>query len=225
MSIAHWPADDRPREKLLLRGAAALSDAELLAIFLRTGMAGVSAVALAQRLLLHFGSISALFAASEGEFVRHPGLGQAKYAQLMAVKEMAQRALAESLAKRDALSSPADVRSYLRLAIGSRDIEVFVALFLNAQHQVIAMEEVFRGTLTETRVYPREIVRRALFHNAAALIVAHNHPSGRAEASMADRALTQTLKSALELVDIALLDHFVVTAAHATSLAEEGGLG
>jgi DNA repair protein RadC len=224
MSIAHWPADERPREKLLLRGAAVLSDAELLAIFLRTGMVGLSAVELARRLLQHFGSISALFAASESEFVCHPGMGAAKYAQLMAVKELAQRALAETLSQRDALTSPAEVRAYLRLAIGSRDTEVFVALFLNAQHQVIAMEEVFRGTLTETRVYPREIVRRALFHNAAALIVAHNHPSGRAEPSMADRALTRTLKSALELVDVVLLDHFVVTSTQASSLAEEGGL-
>lgn len=222
MSIAHWPEAERPRERLLALGAAQLSDAELLAIFLRTGIKGCSAVDLARRLIGHFGSLSALFAASERAFAALPGMGSAKYAQLMAVQELSRRALAESLALTDALSSPQAVRDYLRLSIGRREVEVFVALFLSAQHRVIAVEEVFHGTLAETRVYPRELVRRALQHNAAALIVAHNHPSGSPEASQADLALTDTLKQACALVDIRVVDHFVVTAGGTVSFAERG---
>ncbi|TIC82039.1 RadC family protein [Crenobacter intestini] len=224
MTIADWPSGERPREKMLARGASALSDAELLAIFLRTGVPGVSALALAQRLLARFGSLGALCRASEAELCMEPGVGRAKYAQLMAAHELTRRALAEQLARADVLESPGAVRDYLRLLLGAREREVFVALFLNAAHEVLAVEELFAGTLTETRVYPRELVRRALLHNAAALIVAHNHPSGRAEASMADIALTATLREALALVDIALLDHFVVTAQAAVSLAESGRL-
>lgn len=222
MSIAHWPEAERPREKLLQRGPAALSDAELLAIFLRTGIRGCSAVDMGRQLIQRFGSLGKLLAAEPGDFARGSGLGPAKYAQFMAVKELARRVLAEEMQLGDALSSPQAVRQYLRLAIGVRDVEVFVALFLTAQNRVLAVEEVFRGTLTETRVYPREIVRRALQHNAHAVIVAHNHPSGVAEPSAADRALTVSLKQALALVDISLLDHFVVTGSHAESLAERG---
>lgn len=222
MSIAHWPEAERPREKLLQRGPAVLSDAELLAIFLRTGIRGCSAVDMGRQLIQRFGSLGKLLAAEPGDFARGSGLGPAKYAQFMAVKELARRVLAEEMQLGDALSSPQAVRQYLRLAIGVREVEVFVALFLTAQNRVLAVEEVFRGTLTETRVYPREIVRRALQHNAHAVIVAHNHPSGVAEPSAADRALTASLKQALALVDISLLDHFVVTGSHAESLAERG---
>ncbi|GHD75443.1 DNA repair protein RadC [Vogesella fluminis] len=222
MSIAHWPEAERPREKLLQRGPAVLSDAELLAIFLRTGIRGCSAVDMGRQLIQRFGSLGKLLAAEPGDFVRGSGLGPAKYAQFMAVKELARRVLAEEMQLGDALSSPQAVRQYLRLAIGVREVEVFVALFLTAQNRVLAVEELFRGTLTETRVYPREIVRRALQHNAHAVIVAHNHPSGVAEPSAADRALTASLKQALALVDISLLDHFVVTGSHAESLAERG---
>ncbi len=222
MSIAHWPEAERPREKLLQRGPAVLSDAELLAIFLRTGIRGCSAVDMGRQLIQRFGSLGKLLAAEPGDFARGSGLGPAKYAQFMAVKELARRVLAEEMQLGDALSSPQAVRQYLRLAIGVRDVEVFVALFLTAQNRVLAVEELFSGTLTETRVYPREIVRRALQHNAHAVIVAHNHPSGVAEPSAADRALTASLKQALALVDISLLDHFVVTGSHAESLAERG---
>ncbi|GGX77877.1 RadC family protein [Vogesella alkaliphila] len=222
MSIAHWPEAERPREKLLQRGPAVLSDAELLAIFLRTGIRGCSAVDMGRQLIQRFGSLGKLLAAEPGDFARGSGLGPAKYAQFMAVKELARRVLAEEMQLGDALSSPQAVRQYLRLAIGVREVEVFVALFLTAQNRVLAVEELFRGTLTETRVYPREIVRRALQHNAHGVIVAHNHPSGVAEPSAADRALTASLKQALALVDISLLDHFVVTGSHAESLAERG---
>ena len=224
MSIASWPEAERPREKLLQQGAGSLNDSELLAIFLRTGIKGVSAVELARRLLQDFGSLSRLLTASLPEFKSMPGLGEAKYAQLMACTELARRALSESMRMGDALSSPEQVRDYLRLSIGRREVETFVVIFLTAQNRLIEVEEVFKGTLTETRVYPREVLRRALRHNAAAVIVAHNHPSGVSEPSTADRVLTDTLKRALELVDIKLLDHFVVTGGHAESFAERGWL-
>jgi len=224
MSIAEWPQEERPREKLLARGAAALSDAELLAIFLRTGLPGLSAVDMARELVADFGSLSALFSANVQDFSARRGLGLAKYAQFMAVKELARRVLAEQLQAPDALSSPDAVRDYLRWTIGRRDIEVFVVLFLTAQNRVIAVEEVAQGSVSETRVYPREIVRRALWHNASAAIIAHNHPGGCAEASAADRALTATLRAALELVEVRLLDHFIVTASATESFAERGWL-
>ncbi|SMF46537.1 RadC family protein [Pseudogulbenkiania subflava] len=224
MSICDWPAAERPREKLLAQGAGCLSDAELLAIFLRTGIKGVSAVDMARRLMTEFGSLSRLLSADLAEFERQHGLGVAKYTQLMATKELVRRALAEEMKLADALSSPQAVRDFLRLTIGLRDVEVFVVIFLTAQNRVLAVEEVFSGTLSETRVYPREVVRRALAHNAAGVIVAHNHPSGVAEPSSADRALTDTLKAALQLVDVRLLDHFVITGSHAESFAERGWL-
>lgn len=222
MAITDWPEGERPREKLLQKGPASLSDAELLAIFLRTGVPGKSAVDLARELIGRFGSLTALFAARENDFCQMPGMGAAKYAQLQAVIEMARRALHEKIAERDALASPQAVRDYLRLRLQGLPHEVFLALFLDAQNRILASEELFRGTLTQTSVYPREVVKRALHHNAAALILAHNHPSGVAEPSGADQALTAALKSALALVDIRVLDHFVVAGGGALSFAEKG---
>lgn len=222
MAITDWPEGERPREKLLQKGPASLSDAELLAIFLRTGLPGKSAVDLARGLIGHFGSLTALFAAGEQAFCRMPGMGAAKYAQLQAVIEMARRALQEEIAERDALASPQAVRDYLRLRLQGLPHEVFMALFLDAQNRILASEELFRGTLTQTSVYPREVVKRALHHNAAAAIFAHNHPSGVAEPSRADEVLTQALKSALALVDVRVLDHFVVAGNQLVSFAERG---
>lgn len=222
MSIAHWPVDDRPREKLIAKGADALSDAELVAIFLRTGLKGKNAVELARGALDRFGSLTGLFAADAGSFTAVAGLGTAKYAQLQAALEMARRALREKLARGSALSSPQAVRDYLRLKLQDRPHEVFVGVFLDAQNRVLAVEELFRGTLTQTSVYPREVVKRALHYNAAALIFAHNHPSGIAEPSRSDEALTLALKQALALVDVKVLDHFVIGAGAAMSFAERG---
>lgn len=222
MAITDWPLDDRPREKLLAKGAAALSDAELVAILLRTGVRGKSAVDLARETLGRFGSLTALIGASNAAFCAGAGLGAAKYVQLQAVLEMSRRALQEKLASGVALNSPQTVRDYLRLRLQSLEHEVFVGVFLDAQNRLLAIEELFRGTLTQTSVYPREIVKRALSHNAASLIFAHNHPSGIAEPSRADEMLTQTLKQALALVDVKVLDHFVVGSGAALSFAERG---
>ena len=222
MPISDWPADERPREKLLSRGAQALSDAELLAIFLRTGIKGCSAVDMARQLMQRFGSLGRLLSASQHDFQQQAGLGPAKYVQFLAMHELARRLLAEQMAQADVLDTPDAVHRYLRLAIGQCEVEVFHCVFLTAQNRVLAVEELARGSLTETRVYLREVVRRALHHNAAAVIVAHNHPSGVAEPSAEDRVLTSRLKQALQLVDISLLDHLVVTGAHAESLAERG---
>jgi DNA repair protein RadC len=222
MSISDWPAGERPREKLLSRGAASLSDAELLAIFLRTGVTGKSAVDLARDLITRFGSLTRLFAASENDFCETPGMGQAKYAQLQAIKEMSLRGLKEELQRGDALNSPGAVRDYLRLMLDTRQQEVFLVLFLDTQHRIIASEEMFHGTLSQTSVYPREVVKRALALNAAAVIFAHNHPSGVAEPSQSDQLLTSTLKQALILVDVRVLDHFVVAGHQTLSFAEKG---
>src|SRR5688572_4062762 len=222
MKIADWPVDDRPREKLLAKGAEALSDAELIAILLRTGVKGLSAVDLGRQVLAHFRSLSALLAAERKAFESIPGLGDAKYTQLHAVLEMSRRALRETLDRGAALSSPQSVRDYLRLKLQGKPHEVFVAVFLDAQNRVLEVEELFRGTLTQTSVFPREIVKRALHFNAAAVIFAHNHPSGVAEPSRADEALTQTLKHTLALVDVKVLDHFVVGGDSAMSFAERG---
>lgn len=222
MAITDWPEGERPREKLLQRGASALSDAELLAIFLRVGVTGKSAVELARDLLAHFGGLTRLFHASQAEFAAFPGMGPAKFAQLQAVLEMARRALGEEMTQGDALGSPGAVRDYLRLHLGGLDHEVFMALFLDAQNRVLAREELFRGTLTQTSVYPREVVKRALAHNAAGIILAHNHPSGVAEPSQADRWLTEQLKTALGLVDVKVLDHFIVAGSKGLSFAERG---
>jgi DNA repair protein RadC len=222
MAITDWPEGERPREKLIQRGAAALSDAELLAIFLRTGVVGKSAVDLARELVGHFGSLTELFAATEKDFCALHGMGQAKYVQLQAVLEMARRALNEEMKSGDALNSPHSVRDYLRLLLRGRMQEVFMGIFLDAQHRVIAAEELFHGTLMQASVYPREVVKRALHHNAAALIFAHNHPSGVAEPSQADQALTDALRQSLALVDVRVLDHFVVAGEGCVSFAERG---
>ena len=210
MSIKDWPADDRPREKLLERGADALTDAELLAIFLRIGVAGQSAVALARELLQRFGSMAGVIAAPRDEFCAVHGMGEAKYVQLQASVEMARRALASAMSERPLLNSPDIVKDYLRLSLGHERVEVFVALWLDAQHRLIEMQTLFRGTLAQTSVYPREVVRAALAKNASAVILAHNHPSGSTAPSHADRSLTQVLKSALALVDVTVLDHCIV---------------
>ncbi|MGH8752187.1 MAG: RadC family protein, partial [Burkholderiales bacterium] len=222
MAINDWPKNERPREKLLGRGAASLSDAELLAIFLRTGVAGKSAVELARDLIQRFGSLTRLFNLTEAEFCTAPGLGPAKYAQLQAVLEIAQRALREKIQAGDALNSPKAVRDYLRLALAGRAYEVFTVIFLDAQNRALAVEELFRGTLAQTSVFPREVVKRALYHNAAAVIFAHNHPSGVAEPSGADETLTVALRKALGLVDVKVLDHFIVGGSAIMSFAERG---
>ena len=222
MAITDWPLSERPRERLLALGPRPLSDAELLAIFLRTGLRGSSALDLSRDLLSRFGTLSALLTATPAQLLEARGLGEAMAAQLLAALELARRALGEQLAVRNALSSPRAVGDYLRLTLAGRDHEVFVAVLLDAQHRVISCEELFRGTLTQTSVYPREVVKCALRHNAAAVILAHNHPSGVAEPSQADEMLTRSLRSALALVDVKVLDHFVVAADRTMSFAERG---
>ncbi len=222
MAITDWPREDRPREKLLRKGVESLSDAELVAILLRTGVRGKSAVELARETLKRFGSLSALLAADVTALSASPGMGVAKSVQLQAVLEMAQWALRERLDRGPALSSPQAVRDYLRLRLQERPHEVFGVVFLDAQNRVLAVEELFRGTLTQTSIYPREVVKRALAHNAAAAIFAHNHPSGIAEPSRSDEALTVALRQALALIDVRVLDHFVIGGGTAMSFAERG---
>lgn len=222
MSIKDWPADERPREKLLQRGASALTDAELLAIFLRTGTMGKSAVDMARDLLIEFGSLQALLAADEYRFCQSNGLGQAKYAQLQAVLEMARRHFSEILQRGNALTSPEITRAYLSAQLRGYSYEVFGCLFLDNQHRVIVWEELFRGTIDGASVYPREVAKRALFHNAAAVIFAHNHPSGIKDPSQADRHITDKLKQALAMFDIRVLDHFIVGDGAPYSFAEHG---
>ncbi len=222
MAITDWPAAERPREKLLLRGAPALSDAELLAIFLRTGRPGRTAVDLARELLADFGGLRALLEADLDRFCTRRGLGPAKFAQLQAVLEMGRRHLGERLQRGDTFANPEDTRRFLQTRLRGYPYEVFSCLFLDNRNRLIAFEELFRGTIDAASVYPREVVRCALEHNAAALIVAHNHPSGVAEPSRADALLTQRLREALALVDIRLLDHFVVGDGDVVSLAERG---
>lgn len=222
MPITDWPVDERPREKLLLRGPAALSDAELLAIFLRTGVPGKTAVDLARELLSGFGSLRALLQADRKQFCQGLGLGDAKYVQLQAVLEMGRRHLRETLAQGDALSRPEDTRDYLTARLRDYAHEVFACLFLDNRHRVISFDELFHGTLDGASVHPREVVKRALSHNAAAVIFAHNHPSGVAEPSQADETITRRLKEALALVDIRVLDHFIVGEGEAVSFAERG---
>ena len=224
MTIRDWPQGERPREKLLAHGARGLSEAELLAIFFRTGIAGKSAVDLGREVIARFGGLTALLAAPLDEFRRVKGLGDAKFAQLHAVVELTRRALHEELSTRSALNSPRAVQEYLRLTLAGLPNEVFHVLFLDAQHRLIASEQLFRGTLTQTSVYPREVVKQALHHNSAAVILAHNHPSGVAEPSRADELLTQALKAALDLVDIKVLDHLVIAGNVAWSFAEKGRL-
>jgi DNA repair protein RadC len=216
------PADLRPREKLLARGPAALADAELLALLLRTGLAGRGVLQLAQDLLDEFGGLSGLLAAEPEALKRVKGLGPAKRAELAAVMEIARRTLSARLAATPVFESPQSVKDYLQLQLAGKPHEVFAVLFLDAQHRLVAFEEMFRGTLSQTSVYPREVVKRALALNAGAAILAHNHPSGVAEPSRADEALTQALKSALALIDVRVLDHMVVARGGVVSFAERG---
>ncbi len=210
MAISDWPEPERPREKLLARGAEALSDAELLAIFLRTGVAGKTAVDLARELLASFGGLRALLSADQAAFCAANGLGKAKYAQLQAILEMGRRHLQESLQRGESLTSPAMTRRFLVARLRDNPSEVFACLFLDNRHRLIAYEELFRGTIDGASVHPREVVKRALHFNAAAVILAHNHPSGLAEPSQADERITQQLKDALSLVDIRVIDHIVI---------------
>jgi DNA repair protein RadC len=222
MSIREWPEEDRPREKLLKQGAGHLNDAELLAIFLRTGVKGKSAVELARDLISDFDGLRNLLYASESSFCRHKGLGKAKYAQLHAVLELARRHLDDTLKHRDSFTSPREVCDYLRIWLRGREQEIFVAMFLNNRHHLITTEELFKGTIDAASVYPREVVKRALQLNAAALIIAHNHPSGVAEPSQADIQITRRLSDALNLVEIRLLDHVIIGDRDCTSLNQQG---
>lgn len=222
MGIKDWPEQQRPRERLISEGAAALSDPELLAVFLRVGVRGKSAVELGRELLLRFGSINGLFGASLVQLSTVHGLGPAKFAQLQAVMELAQRAIGERLASGALLNAPEAVRQYLRMQLGRQAHESFLVLFLDVKHRLIACEEMFRGTLTHTSVHPREVVKAALARNAAGILLAHNHPSGSPHPSEADLLLTRALVQALALIDVRVLDHFVVAGPHVHSFAEHG---
>lgn len=224
MPITDWPTAERPRERLLAHGAESLSDAELLAIFLRVGVRGKSAVDLARELLQHFeGQLSQLANATVKELSKLPGMGPAKATQLMAVLELARRALREDMRVRDLLGSPGAVRDWLRLKLATLPYEVFGALWLDSQNRLIEYDELFRGTLTQTSVYPREVVKQALLRNAGAVVLVHNHPSGVAEPSRADEVLTRSLREALALVDVKVVDHIVVAGlGHPLSFAERG---
>lgn len=223
MPLKDLPADAQPREKLLARGAAALGDTELVALLLRTGTAGKGVLQLAQELLREFGGLAGLLHSRVEDLKRIKGLGgPAKRAELAAVLELARRALAEQLKQREVFGSPEAVKNYLQLHLARKPHEVFAALFLDAQNRLIAMEELFRGTLTQTSVYPREVVVKALHHHAASVVLAHNHPSGTVQPSRADEALTQALKAALSLVDVRVLDHVIVAPGEALSMAEKG---
>lgn len=222
MSIKHWPEGERPREKLCERGASALSDAELLAILLRVGTQGMSAVDMARSLLSHFGSLSGVMRADAETLCQHKGMGIASYAQFATVVEIGRRVLGEELQARPLFDTPQAVADYLRLRIGHERVEVSVALFLDAQNRLIACQELARGTVAENTVYVREVAKSALQHHAVSLIFAHNHPSGSVQPSAADRQFTQKLQQALALLDIVLLDHFIVTPQAAVSFAEAG---
>jgi DNA repair protein RadC len=223
MTLKDLPADARPREKLLARGPGALSDTELLALLLRTGTRGRGVFQMAEEVLARFSGLAGLLHASGEELRGINGLGgTAKRSELLAVLELARRAVAEQLKEREVFGSPDAVKNFLQLHLARRPHEVFAGLFLDAQNRLIAMEELFRGTLTQTRVYPREVVLKALHHHAAAVVLAHNHPSGTVQPSRADEALTQALKAALALVDVRVLDHVIVAPGHALSMAEKG---
>lgn len=222
MSLKDLPADCRPREKLLARGSSALGDAELLAILLRSGLRGKGVLQLAQELLDRFGGLAGLLHTDAAALRQIKGLGPAKQAELVAVLELARRALMQPLRSKPVFDSPQAVRQHLQLQLGAKPHEVFAVMFLDSQHRLIALEEMFRGTLAQTSVYPREVVMRALSLHAAAVVLAHNHPSGSTQPSRADQTLTQTLKNALALVDVRVLDHFVVTSTQALSMAEQG---
>lgn len=222
MSIRDWPAAERPREKLLELGSASLSDAELLAIFLRTGVTGKSAVDLARHLLKQFGSLRSLLEADLKTFSQELGLGPAKFAQLQAVMEMSRRHMAERLKRDSSLHNPQDVREYLKAMLRHEPHEVFGCLFLDTKHRVLAFEALFRGSIRCTEVHPRQVVKRALAHNAAALILCHNHPSGITDPSQADQKLTRLLKDALDMIDVEVLDHFIIGDGDPLSMVEAG---
>ena len=222
MSIRDWPAAERPREKLLEHGSSSLSDAELLAIFLRTGVSGKSAVDLARHLLNEFGSLRALLEADLSSFCRPLGLGPAKFTQLQAVLEMGRRHLAERLRRDCALESPQAVRDFLTSQVRHEQHEVFGCLFMDTKHRMLAFEVLFRGSIDSASVYPRQVVKRALTHNAAAVIFCHNHPSGISLPSEADRTLTQRLTEALDLIEVRVLDHFIVGEGQPLSMVEHG---
>ncbi len=222
MGINHWPVAERPREKLLKSGPGSLTDAELLAIFLRTGVTGKSAIDLARDLLSEFNGLRALLEADQKTFCQAKGLGDAKYAQLQATLELCRRYLESDLKREDSLTSTANTRAYLTTKLRQHRSEVFACLFLDSKHRVIQFEELFYGTIDSTSVHPREVVRRAIHHNAAAVIFAHNHPSGITEPSRSDQQITQHLKSALDLIDVRVLDHFVIGDGNGVSLAERG---
>lgn len=222
MARAPWSAHDEPRERLAVHGPAVLSDVELVAVMLHAGARGRPALAIARLLLARFGRLSCLLAAAPGDVAAVRGVGAAQAVQFSVALELARRSLAEEMQARDSLASPAAVRSYLRLRMQHLGHEVFWAVYLDAQNRVIAAEELFRGTLTQTSVYPREVVKRALAHNAAGVILAHNHPSGVAEPSFQDQALTRSLAESLALVDVKVLDHFIVAPGASLSFAERG---
>lgn len=222
MPITDWPAAERPREKLQLRGPEALSDAELLAIFLRTGIRGKTAVDLARDLLNEYGSLRTLLAADHDRFCQSAGLGTAKFVQLQAVLEMSRRYLRETLERGEALSCPADTRKFLLSQLRDYDFEVFACLFLDNRNRVICFEKLFNGTLNGASVHSREVVRKSLQHNAAAVILVHNHPSGVAEPSNADKRLTRRLCDALALIDTRVLDHLIIGDGQVLSFAEQG---
>jgi DNA repair protein RadC len=232
MPLKDLPKDARPREKMLARGAAALSDAELLALLLRTGIQGKGVLQMASELLQlkkgdapdgrGFGGIAGLLTATADDLKAVKGLGPAKRSEIVAVLELARRAMAQRLEERTVCGDPQAVKHYLQLHLAARSHEVFAVLFLDAQNRLLAMEELFRGTLTQTSIYPREVVLRALHHNASAVVLSHNHPSGEVQPSRADEALTHTLKAALALVDVRVLDHVIVAPGQALSMAEAG---
>jgi DNA repair protein RadC len=222
MHIRDWPASERPREKLLARGAPVLSDAELLAIFLGSGLRGQDAVTTARQLLLAHGPLRTLLERTPAELAKLPGLGPARASRLAAALELCSRYLAAGLERGEALSDPHAAGRYFAQRLRGSPCEIFAALFLDTRHRALAFEELFRGTVDGAEVHPREVVRRALAHNAAAVIVGHNHPSGSAEPSAADRAVTAQLKQALHLVDVRLLDHFVVGDGAPVSMAARG---
>lgn len=222
MSIVNWPKQEQPREKLLIKGANALSDAELLAIFLRTGVKGLSAVDLARQLLTSFGGIRQLLEANQQQFCQNRGLGLAKYAQLQATLEMSRRHLGQELERGCLMDSPNTVRQYLISQLRHRQREVFACLFLDNKHSVLGFEVLFKGSINSASVHPREVVKAALSYNAAAVIFSHNHPSGVAEPSMADKEITRRLIQALALVDISVIDHIIIGASEPVSFAERG---
>ena len=222
MSLKALPAESLPREKLLARGPGALSDAELLALLLRSGLPGKNVLQLAEELTQRFGGLAGLLHARAEDMKAIKGLGPAKRAEIVAVLELSRRALAEQLKEKPLFDSPKAVSEYLQLQLGAHAHEVFAVLFLDSQHRLIALEEMFHGTLSQTSVYPREVVKRALALNTCSVVLAHNHPSGSVQPSRADEALTQTLKAALALVDVRVLDHFIVTREQARSMAEMG---